>query len=167
MSVTVKCHLDTIHRTCIDISRAAVIAHSWESAAFKYLFVPGCLGRPNLCMQDTFARARTRPCARATIGYLVYNPHLRIFSALMQWCAFLCLQLTMCYFLKYNVCKRWIKISLNARCDAINFIFWTSVCTFRASADTRTPSPAASAWLSPKGGLRYYGEMQGHKAIGY
>ena len=26
-----------------------------------------------ICMQDTFARARTRPSARATIGYLVYN----------------------------------------------------------------------------------------------
>ena len=25
------------------------------------------------CMQDTFARARTRLSARATIGYLVYN----------------------------------------------------------------------------------------------
>ena len=25
------------------------------------------------CMQDSFARARTRPSARATIGYLVYN----------------------------------------------------------------------------------------------
>ena len=28
MSVTVKCHLDTIHRTCLDLSRAALIAHS-------------------------------------------------------------------------------------------------------------------------------------------
>ena len=25
------------------------------------------------CMQDTFARVRTRPSARATIGYLVYK----------------------------------------------------------------------------------------------
>ena len=25
------------------------------------------------CMQDSFARARTRPSARATIGYLVYK----------------------------------------------------------------------------------------------
>ena len=30
-----------------------------------------------LCMQDSFARARTRPSARATIGYLVYNLPLR------------------------------------------------------------------------------------------
>ena len=27
----------------------------------------------NACMQDTFARARTRPSARATIRYLVYK----------------------------------------------------------------------------------------------
>ena len=26
-----------------------------------------------VCMQDSFARARTRPSARATIGYLVYK----------------------------------------------------------------------------------------------
>ena len=27
------------------------------------------------CMQDSFARARTRPSARATIGYLVYKAY--------------------------------------------------------------------------------------------
>ena len=33
----------------------------------------------NYCMQDSFARARTRPKrqARATIGYLVYNENYR------------------------------------------------------------------------------------------
>ena len=29
-------------------------------------------------MQDTFARARTRPSARATIGYLVYKDSMSI-----------------------------------------------------------------------------------------
>ena len=38
---------------------------------------------PNTCMQDNFTRARTRPKgagqARATIGYLVYNPNTHYF----------------------------------------------------------------------------------------
>ena len=53
---------------------------SLEINNYRHLFVTfSCCERSklpivmNVCMQDTFARARTRPSARATIGYLVYK----------------------------------------------------------------------------------------------
>ena len=50
---------------------------AWLSAReHKHLGYKRTYGSIYLCMQDSFARARTRPSARATIGYLVYKIYL-------------------------------------------------------------------------------------------
>ena len=39
------------------------------------MYLVHCIETSNSYMQDTFARARTRPNARVTIGYLVYKSY--------------------------------------------------------------------------------------------
>ena len=73
-----------------------------------------------ICMQDSFARARTRPSARATIGYLVYkilitNNHW-IFSyftfILFKTCLIYLVSSSKIFLRKFSVicCIKWSKL---------------------------------------------------------
>ena len=89
-----RAHDDRIY--CIQLSRVLGLAFSpsaWATSKgilhitseSKYIWT-WISNNPQSCMQDSFARARTRPkaarpSARATIGYLVYNPQ----SPMLPW----------------------------------------------------------------------------------